>query len=47
MHCVFNSFLLALFLVAATSQASAQDRYKPSPEGDEITDSKTGLVWQR
>lgn len=38
---------LALLLAAASFQASAQERYTPSPDGDEITDSKTGLIWRR
>lgn len=47
MHFVLNALLAAFLLVAATFQASAQERYKPSPDGEEITDSKTGLVWRR
>ncbi len=46
MHLFIKAFL-ALLLAAAGCHASAQDRYKPSPEGDEITDTKTGLVWRR
>lgn len=39
--------IYALLLLALAFQASAQERYTPSSDGDEITDSKTGLIWRR
>lgn len=40
-------FFAALLLIAATFQVGAQERYVASSQGDEITDSKTGLIWRR
>ncbi len=40
----------ALFLLltgAVLMPAAAQDRYSASADGQEITDSKTGLIWRR
>lgn len=47
MSLVFKPFFCMLLLSAACFQASAQERYTPSSDGDEITDSKTGLIWRR
>lgn len=42
------SLFSACLLAALPSQpASAQERYTPSAESQEITDSKTSLVWRR
>ena len=38
---------LVLLLTAASFHVSAQERYISSTAGDEITDSKTGLIWRR
>mgnify|MGYP000105381452 FL=1 len=38
---------LALLLTTVAFQASAQERYTPSSDGDEINDTKTGLTWRR
>ncbi len=38
---------LALSLMFLTGAALAQERYSPSSDGQEITDSKTGLIWRR
>jgi len=38
---------LARLLTAASFQVSAQERYISSTAGDEIADSKTGLIWRR
>ncbi len=46
MH-LFIQTVLTLMIVTATLQAAAQERYTPSSDGDEITDSKTGLIWRR
>lgn len=37
--------VLSLFLGGGTSHA--QQRFTPSADGEEITDSKTGLIWRR
>lgn len=41
------SVLLLLLSGAAFMPAAAQDRYSASADGQEITDSKTGLTWRR
>ena len=46
MHLLTLVFL-ALLLAASAFQASAQKRYTPSSDGDEINDSKTGFTWRR
>lgn len=46
MHLVTPTFL-ALLLATVAFQASAQERYTPSSDGDEINDTKTGLSWRR
>ena len=46
MHLVTPTFL-ALLLATVAFQASAQERYTPSSDGDEINDTKTGLTWRR
>ena len=46
MHLPTPTFL-ALLLATAAFQTSAQERYMPSSDGDEITDTKTGLIWRR
>lgn len=46
MRSLIHTFLV-LLLSAATFHVSAQERYIPSTAGDEITDSKTGLIWRR
>jgi hypothetical protein len=38
---------VALLLVAASAQSQIQTRYTYSTAGDEVTDSKTGLIWRR
>ncbi len=43
----FTPTVLVLLLSAASFHVSAQERYVPSTAGDEITDSKTGLIWRR
>lgn len=45
MHSLSKIFFT--LLLASCFQASAQERYTPSSAGDEITDSKTGLIWRR
>ncbi|MEO6016079.1 MAG: DUF1566 domain-containing protein [Polaromonas sp.] len=40
-------FGLALFMLVLQGEAWAQTRYSPSADGQEITDSKTGLIWRR
>ena len=42
---ISSLFIIVGNLVCAP--AVAAPRYLPSPEGQEITDSKTGLVWRR
>jgi hypothetical protein len=44
-----HSFLKIFFtlLLASCFQVNAQERYTPSVAGDEVTDSKTGLIWRR
>jgi hypothetical protein len=37
----------ALLLAVASVQSQTQTRYTYSTAGDEVTDSKTGLVWRR
>lgn len=39
MHMLIPAFL-SLMLATAAFQAAAQERYTPSSDGDEITDSK-------
>lgn len=39
--------ILALLVSTVSFQTSAQERYTPSSDGDEITDTKTGLIWRR
>lgn len=46
MHLLVITFLVVL-LSAASFHTSAQERYIPSSDGDEITDSKSGLIWRR
>ena len=46
MHMLIPAFL-SLMLATAAFQAAAQERYTPSSDGDEITDTKTGLMWRR
>ncbi len=36
-----------LILLCALGSATAQARFQTSPQGDEVTDRKTGLVWKR
>ena len=38
---------IAVLLAITAFQSSAQERYTPSSDDDEITDSKTGLIWRR
>ncbi|MEO6016063.1 MAG: DUF1566 domain-containing protein [Polaromonas sp.] len=38
---------LALSLLVLQGAVWAQTRYSPSADGQEITDSKTGLIWRR
>jgi hypothetical protein len=45
-HCLRSAWALTLTGMAAIS-AAAQERYAPSVDGQEITDSKTGLIWRR
>ena len=47
MNSVIKPFFNLLLLATATFQVSAQERYTPLSDGDEITDSKTGLIWRR
>lgn len=42
---IFSLFLMVGGLVLTS--AFAATRYTPSPDGQEIADSKTGLVWRR
>lgn len=46
MYLLMHTFFV-LLIGAASVHASSQVRYVPSSGGDEITDSKTGLIWQR
>ena len=46
MHMLIPAFL-SLMLATAAFQAAAQERYTPSSDGDEIKDTKTGLMWRR
>jgi hypothetical protein len=46
MQLLITTFL-ALLLATAAFQTSAQERFTPSSDGDEVTDSKTGLIWRR
>ncbi len=46
MHLLFPTCLV-LLLASVAFQASAQERYTPSSDGDEINDTKTGLTWRR
>ena len=46
MHLLPPTFF-ALLLATAAFQTSAQERYTPSSAGDEVADSKTGLIWRR
>lgn len=46
MH-LFSKTFLILMICASTFHAGAQERYTPSADGDQITDSKTGLIWRR
>jgi len=46
MH-LFSKMSLTLLIGAATFHAGAQERYKPWADGDEIADSRTGLIWRR
>lgn len=39
--------LAAVALLLAAASAQSQTRYTYSTAGDEVTDSKTGLVWRR
>lgn len=41
------SGLFFVLAAAASMPAAAQDRYTASADGQEITDSKTGLTWRR
>ncbi|RYX90561.1 MAG: DUF1566 domain-containing protein [Comamonadaceae bacterium] len=44
----FPVLSLMLLLGASLQNAAvAQDRFKPSADGLEVTDSKTGLIWRR
>ncbi len=48
MHHVSRSLgAAALVLMSFTQNASAQERYSASADGQEITDGKTGLIWRR
>ncbi|MES2943761.1 MAG: DUF1566 domain-containing protein [Pseudomonadota bacterium] len=40
-------FLLTGLCALASLGASAQSRYTPSADGTQVTDTTTGLVWQR
>ena len=39
--------IYALLLTTVALQASAQERFTPSSDGNQVTDSKTGLTWRR
>ena len=39
--------LIALLMAALTFQVGAQERYQVSVDGQQVTDSKTGLIWRR
>ncbi len=39
--------ILTLLIGAAAFHAAAQERYTPSADGEEVSDSKTGLIWRR
>jgi hypothetical protein len=39
--------VLALAAVVVSSSAMAQDRFKLSIDGQEVTDTKTNLIWRR
>lgn len=50
LSCPMRAKLSALSLVMGAlmlAPAMAAPRYTPSPDGQEISDSKTGLVWRR
>jgi len=40
-------FCLALWVMAATSAQAQPPRYTASADGQEVTDSQTGLIWRR
>ena len=44
---VLKLSLFAILVICASGSALAQERYKPSPDGQEVTDSRTGLTWRR
>jgi hypothetical protein len=46
MHFAFVT-VLPLLLSAVGLHATAQERYTPSADGAEVTDSRTGLIWRR
>ena len=49
LHVLTATISSLVFIVGSLvfAPAVAAPRYMPSPEGQEITDSKTGLVWRR
>ncbi|MEO7887283.1 MAG: hypothetical protein ABIR76_11110, partial [Polaromonas sp.] len=38
---------LFLLLLSLTGLSFAQERFSPSADGQDITDSRTGLIWRR
>jgi hypothetical protein len=48
MHRVsFRTLGLGLFLLSSAGAGMAQERFTPSADGQEVTDSRTGLIWKR
>lgn len=43
----FLPLFLVLLLGLSAGAALAQERFKPSADGQEVTDGKTGLTWRR
>ncbi|MFS2034553.1 DUF1566 domain-containing protein [Polaromonas sp. CT11-55] len=43
----FRTLGFALLLLSSAGISLAQDRFTPSADGQEVTDSRTGLIWKR
>jgi len=44
---LFRTLGFALLLLSSAGASQAQDRFTPSADGQEVTDSRTGLIWRR
>jgi hypothetical protein len=48
MHRVlFRTLGLGFLLLSSAGAGMAQERFTPSADGQEVTDSRTGLIWRR